>query len=116
MNKLIAMVNKYFMERSYLLIIAILLFTLLTLVLTLLPVANTLPSHIISHDKVGHFLLFGGWTFLVGYYRYISKPDNTNLLLIFLLGVIFGGCVEGLQGIMPFHRDPSLFDWAADAA
>jgi VanZ family protein len=114
MNKYIAMVNKYFMERSYLVVIALLLFTVLTLVLTLLPVSNTLPSNIISHDKVGHFLLFGGWTFLVGYYRYILKPDDTNLLLIFLLGIIFGGCVEGLQGLMPFHREPSLFDWIAD--
>jgi VanZ family protein len=114
MNKFIAMVNKYFMERNYLLIIALLLFTVLTLILTLLPVGNTLPSNVISHDKVGHFLLFGGWTFLIGYYRYITNPDRTNLLLIFFLGVIFGGCVEGLQGIMPFHRDPSLFDWIAD--
>jgi VanZ family protein len=114
MNKLIAMVNKYFMDRSYLLVTVLLLFTLLTLALTLLPIGNRLPSHVVSHDKVGHFLLFGGWTFLIGYYRYITKPDHTNLLLIFLLGVIFGGCVEGLQGIMPFHRDPSLFDWIAD--
>jgi VanZ family protein len=116
MNELIKGTHQYFIKHSYLLVIAIILFTIITLLLTLLPSKDiTLPSRIISHDKLGHFLLFGGWTFLLGYYHFAVKPNHTNLILIFILGVIFGGCVEVLQGILPSLRDPSLFDWAADA-
>jgi len=115
MSNFIAEIHGYLSKRSYLLIIAIVLFTAITLALTLLPVQHVLSSKLISHDKLGHMCLFGGWTFLIGYYRYILKPNDTNLITIFLLGVIFGGCVEGLQGIVPFHRDPSIYDLMADA-
>lgn len=117
MNNIITGIHKYLLKHSYLIMIAIVLFTILTLVLTLLPSHDIkLPTSIISHDKVGHFLLFGGWTFLIGYYRFTVKPKRTNLIFIFLAGVVFGGCVELIQGVPPFHRDPSLYDWAADAA
>jgi len=115
MTKYIVRIHKFLLNRSYILIITILIFTAITLVLTLLPVQHALPSDVLSHDKLGHMFLFGGWTFLIGYYRYISKPESTNLIVILLLGIFFGGCIEGLQGIMPFHRDPSIYDLGADA-
>lgn len=94
---------------------AIVLLTVVTLLLTLLPSSDlNLSQNILSYDKLGHFLLFGCWTFLIGYYWHISKPDKTNLLFIFIAGVVFGGIVEGIQGIPPFNRDPSVYDWIAD--
>jgi VanZ family protein len=116
MNNLIKVTHQYFTRHSYLLVAAIVAFTIITLLLTLLPSKDvTLPSGMLSHDKLGHFLLFGVWTFLLGYHRFAVKPNHTNFIIIFIIGLIFGGCVEVLQGIMPFMRQPSIFDWAADA-
>src|SRR5680860_191977 len=112
---MITQINTYLSKRRYLLVIGIILVTLITLILTLLPVDNVLPAKIWSYDKLGHLFMFGGWTFLVGYYRFISKPQAINLFSIFFIGVFFGVAVEGLQYIMPFHRDADLFDIAFDA-
>lgn len=115
MTDFIANIHKYFRKHRYILIGLTVLFTALTLGLTLLPVGELhLSGNIISHDKLGHFLLFGGWTFLIGYYRFSIKPDQTNWILVFCAGIIFGGFVELLQGLMPFQRDPTLFDWLSD--
>ena len=112
------MINKihhFLSERSYWLGIAIFLLTIITFALTLLPVDNVLPSQIWSYDKLGHLLIFGGWTFLVGYYRYLLHPENMNLFLIFFSGVLFGVGVEILQYAMPLNRTADFFDVAFDA-
>lgn len=59
--------------------------------------------------------MFGGWTFLIGYYRFCMKPDQTHWIRVLIAGIIFGGFVEFLQKVMPFQRDPTLLDWGADA-
>ena len=112
------MINKlhhYLSKRSYWLAIAIFLLTVVTFALTLLPVDNVLPSKVWSYDKLGHLVIFGGWTFLVGYYRYLLNPGNLNLFLIFFTGVLFGVGVELLQYAMPFNRTADFFDVAFDA-
>lgn len=109
-------IHNYFRTNRYILIGIIVLFTILTLSLTLLPIGSLhLSNSIVSHDKLGHFLLFGGWTFLIGYYRFCMKPDETNLIRVLVIGIIFGGCVELLQKVVPFQRDPTFLDWFADA-
>lgn len=111
---MITRVNNYLAERSYLLVIAIALITITTIGLTLMPADKILPTEVWSYDKLGHLFMFGGWTFLVGYYRYISSPKTLNLFSIFLIGVLFGIIVEGLQYMLPIHRNADLFDIAYD--
>lgn len=116
MNDFIVGIHKYLRKHRYILIGATVLFTILTLSLTLLPIGDIhLSDSIISHDKLGHFLLFGGWTFLIGYYRFSVKPEQVNWILVLCAGIVFGGCVELLQGAMPFHRSPDPLDWLADS-
>ena len=112
------MINKihaYLSKRPNIVIYAILLLTTLTLALTLLPVDKVMPSKLWTYDKLGHLGIFGGWTFLVGYYRYLLDPESINLLVIFVIGVAFGVAVEFLQYMMPLNRTADLFDIAFDA-
>ena len=112
---MITQINTYLSERKYLLVGTIALITIVTLMLTLMPVDKIMPAQIWSYDKLGHLLIFGGWTFVVGYYRYISSPKTLNLFSIFFIGILFGITVEGLQYILPIHRNADLFDVAYDA-
>lgn len=112
---MISQINNYLAKRRYLLILAITVMTLVTLMLTLLPVDRFMPSNVWSYDKLGHLVIFGGWTFMVGYYRYLSSPKALSLFSIFLTGILFGIIVEGLQYILPLNRMADLFDVAYDA-
>lgn len=112
---MITQINNYLSKRKYLLLTGIILVTVITLGLTLLPIDKFVPSKIWTYDKLGHLAIFGGWTFLVGYYRYISNPEAINLFSIFFIGVLFGITVEGLQYILPLNRMADLFDVAFDA-
>ncbi|MBN2731843.1 MAG: VanZ family protein [Balneolaceae bacterium] len=112
---MISQINNYLSERKYLLLAGIILITVVTLLLTLMPVDNIMPSKIWTYDKLGHMVIFGGWTFLVGYYRYLKSPENLNLFTIFFAGVLFGIIIEGLQYILPLNRMADLFDVAFDA-
>lgn len=105
-------IHNYLSERTYLVIYAIFLLTAITLALTLLPINRVMPSRIWSFDKLGHLALFGGWTFLVGYYRYLLNPETINLFIIFFIGVFFGVAIELLQYMMPLNRTADLFDIA----
>jgi|AntRauTorckE6833_2_1112554.scaffolds.fasta_scaffold43462_2 VanZ family protein len=111
---MITQINDYLSKRRYLLLGSIILMTVGTLILTLLPVDNVLPSQVWSYDKLGHLLIFGGWTFLVGYYWYLSSPEGLNLFFIFFIGVFFGVSVEVLQYVLPANRMADLFDVAFD--
>lgn len=105
----------YLSEHRYLLPVSIGVLTLITLLLTLLP-GNALPSsQFWSYDKLGHFLLFGFWTYLIGLYRYFSTDKTDKLFTIFLLGVSFGVAIELLQYVLPVGRQADLFDIAFDS-
>lgn len=112
---MIAQINQFFKNRQWLIISCIVLLTLFVLVLTLLPSGDIMPEKLWSYDKLGHLLIFGSWTFLIGYYRLLIKPNELNLFSIFFVGVLFGAAVEGLQYVMPFHRAADFFDIAFDA-
>ncbi len=95
--------------------LGIVLLTGITLALTLLPSDEVLPEQVWSFDKLGHLLIFGVWTFLIGYYRLIKRPNAVNLFTIFFLGVLFGAAVEALQYLMPFNRSADAMDIVFDA-
>lgn len=112
---MIKKIHGFFQEREWLVTAAIVLLTIITLALTLLPSDEVLPEQVWTFDKLGHLLIFGAWTFLIGYYRLLTRPNAVNFFTIFFLGVLFGAAVEGLQYIMPFNRSADFFDIAFDA-
>lgn len=112
---MIAKINNYFKKHTGVVIAGIALITIITLSLTLLPAGKVMPKQVWTFDKLGHLLIFGSWTFLIGYYRLVTKPETLNLFTIFFVGVVFGVVVEGLQYLMPFNRSADFFDIAFDA-
>ncbi len=105
----------YLSKHRYLLPVGIVLLTILTLLLTLLPGSSLPSSRLWSYDKLGHFLLFGSWTYLLGLYRYFMTGNHVHLLPVFLLGVSFGVAVEFLQYMLPVQRQADFLDLAFDA-
>ncbi|HKK44033.1 MAG TPA: VanZ family protein [Balneolaceae bacterium] len=102
-------------DNSYLVPIGIACITIVLLYLTLAPSNMLGHSKLWNYDKLGHLLMFGSWTFFIGLYNYINAKPVTNLWVIFIAGVIFGALVEFLQYVMPFHRDPDVYDLLFDA-
>lgn len=102
-------------KNRYLLPLGIIGFTIITLVLTLVP-SNFLGEHRIwSYDKVGHMALFGGWTFLLGLYQHINNDSPRNVWYFFLIGVSFGLIIELLQRFLPLNRHGGFGDLLFDA-
>ena len=111
--------------------ILFILATLVVITLTLIPLNGSGPK-IPYLDKIVHFFMFGGWSFLFGwvltftYHAYRKKRrDSTHnsafltdyttpIYLIALCGFIFGGIIEILQGILPVGRTPDLADTLAN--
>lgn len=88
--------------------------TAVILYLTLMP-SHKIGSHsIYQYDKLGHFLLFFGWTFLFGLLMISTKEVHANLLLIFIAGALFGILIELMQGWLPFGRTADIQDAIAD--
>jgi len=97
----------------YFLFVAI---TVVTLLLTLLPPENFQGRSVFSYDKIGHFLIFFGWSFMLGFSLILYSRKDIPLLTIFIAGTVFGLSIEYLQEIMSFGRSASLRDAAADSA
>lgn len=90
--------------------------TLVTLLLTLLPPENFQGRTVFSYDKVGHFLMFFGWSFMLGFSSILYSRKDAPLLLIFIAGTLFGISIEYIQQLLPYGRTASLMDAAADSA
>ncbi|MFO7846466.1 MAG: VanZ family protein [Balneolaceae bacterium] len=90
--------------------------TLATLMLTLLPPDNLQNEKLFQYDKLGHFLMFFGWSFMFGFSLIINGKKKSPLVLIFIAGTLFGLSIEFLQELLPYGRTASLGDAAADAA
>lgn len=90
--------------------------TILTLLLTLLPPDNFQGSSVFNYDKIGHFLIFFGWSFLFGFSLILYSRKDAPLLFIFIAGTVFGLTLEYLQEMMSVGRYASLRDAAADSA
>lgn len=109
-------VYSFLQNNSYLLPLGIFALTVITLALTLIPAGMLSHNQIFSYDKLGHMLLFGSWTLLLGIYHSIAYTNNTNLLVIFLLGISFGIFIEILQYSLPFlNRHADIYDILFDA-
>lgn len=103
-------------ERKSVVYVLFVALTILTLLLTLLPPDNFQESAVFSYDKVGHFLIFFGWSFLLGLSLILYSKKEAPLLLIFIAGTVFGLSIEYLQEVMPFGRTASWDDALADSA
>lgn len=89
--------------------------TLITIYLTTFPSERIVDVSVFKYDKLGHFLIFGGWTFLIGliqlvYRKQIDKP----LYPIPIAGFIFGAVIEIVQFILPYERYASWGDVIAN--
>lgn len=90
---------------------AIVIWTLIILYLTMFPSDKIIEVKIFRYDKIGHFLIFGGWTFLLGllqliYFNKIQRP----LYPIVVAGVGFGALIEVGQYLLPYERYSSWGD------
>lgn len=94
--------------------ILLILATLTTLFFTMLPPAQLGESQLYSYDKLGHFLIFFGWTLLYGLFMFSKNQTETKFVLIFLAGSVFGVSVEIFQGILPIARTMDAYDALAD--
>jgi len=88
--------------------------TLAILVATLYPAGKSVPFNIWNYDKLGHFIMFGIWTFMYGLYRFTKKDGKPKLWIIFMLGSFYGLLIEVLQFALPTNRSPEAFDLLAD--
>lgn len=88
--------------------------TLIILLLTMLPPDKLGESSVYDYDKLGHFLIFFGWTLLYGLFMFEKKRTETKFILIFVVGCIFGIIIEILQGVLPIDRNMDLMDALTD--
>lgn len=84
---------------------------LLATYFTLVPVDLLSSAAKVGNPNLGHVVLFGGWTLLLGlllitYY----KRRNVSVVLIVLAGIFFGALIEVLQILMPFSRTGEMGD------
>ena len=105
----------YLLRSKYLVPGLFILLTLIMLFLTLVPMGTLGSSAIWGYDKLGHFLLFASWTFLLGAFLYVNNSYKLNLFTIFFVGVSFGILIEVFQYLLPFQRSAELFDIAFDS-
>lgn len=94
--------------------ILLILTTLTILLLTMLPPSKLGESTLFSYDKLGHFVIFFGWTLLYGISMFNKKRTEAKFILVFLAGCLFGVLIEVLQGILPIGRDMDLYDALTD--
>jgi VanZ family protein len=105
-----------FVKNRILIGILLVIVTGIILFLTLVPSEHLGESELYNYDKLGHFLLFFTWTFIFGLFMFSLKHKKASLLLIFIIGAGFGVTIEIMQGIMPFNRNPNVYDAIADIA
>lgn len=79
--------------------------------LTLVPADLLTSAAKVGNPKVGHVILFGGWTLLFGLLLIIYfRRQNISVILIVAAGIAFGAFIEFLQYMMPFSRSGTLAD------
>jgi VanZ family protein len=91
------------------------LWTLLTIYLTTFPSEKIIEVELFRYDKIGHFLIFGGWTFLIGLIQLVYlERIRASLLPIVIIGISFGGAIEIAQYLLPYGRYASWLDMVAN--
>lgn len=94
---------------------ALVIWTLIIIYLTTFPSERIIDVSIFKYDKIGHFLIFGGWTFLVGLIQLLTLGNiHKSLYPIPIAGIVFGAIIELLQYILPYKRFASWEDIIAN--
>jgi len=109
------LVFNYLSKNPYIISVLVTILTIVTLVLTLMPSDLMISSKLWGYDKMGHLLIFGSWTYLLGLYQYFYKNQKINLFTLFFIGISFGVFIELLQYMLPLNRNADLFDIAFDS-
>jgi glycopeptide antibiotics resistance protein len=93
----------------------ILLWTIIILFLTLAP-SESIPEYkLFDFDKLGHLIVFGGWTFLTGLFILINmKRIGGRMWKVAILGILFGSGIEIVQYLAPINRSASVADAVAN--
>jgi len=92
------------------------LITVVTLFLTLVPREVLEGRSVFEYNLLGHFLMFFGWTFMLGFSIIIHSEKLAPLFVILIAGVAFGIFIELAQLILPYGRNANITDIIADAA
>jgi VanZ family protein len=91
------------------------IWTLIILYLTITPSESLGDNKLFKYDKLGHAVIFGGWTFLLGMVQLVYRNKTEALLWpIALAGVLFGAFIELMQLLLPFNRSASWGDIIAN--
>lgn len=106
----------FLIERKYVVYFLFIAITTVTLLLTLMPPGNFQGRAIFSYDKIGHFLMFFGWSFMLGFSLILYSRQEAPLLFIFVAGTLFGISIEYMQEMLSYGRTASWADAAADSA
>lgn len=104
----------YLEKHTFLLYGSLMILTLITLALTLLPQEKFIDTPAFQYDKIGHTLVFGSWAFLLGLIMLVSDQKPLPLFSIFLAGSLFGISIEILQEVLPSNRHLNPYDALAD--
>ncbi len=83
----------------------------LLMYLTIAPPSMIKAASSFINPGLGHVILFGGWTVLLGFTLIINlKKIDVSLLLLWVAGVGFGAIIEILQLVLPYGRQGSVTD------
>lgn len=104
----------YCLKNRQLTKILLVLATVTTLLITMLPPEQLGESKLYNYDKAGHFFIFFGWTLLYGLFMFTKQQTETKLVLIFFAGCFFGISIEILQEILPIGRTMDIWDALVD--
>lgn len=107
-------IYSFLSKHSYLLPIGVIALTAGMLFFTLLPANYLGQNQLWSFDKLGHAVLFGSWTLVVGLYFFIRKNIFVNPWTIFMVGVSLGLLIEILQYSLPVNRHADPIDFLFD--
>lgn len=81
--------------------------------LTIAPPTMIKTASTIIHPGLGHVILFGGWTLLLGFTLLINLgKKNLSLFVLWIAGILFGAFIEFMQFVLPFGRSGSFIDIA----
>ncbi len=117
-NPVIFMTGKtisFLARHKYVVYLLFAIITIVTILLTLLPSSTFEDTSVFEYSKLGHFLMFFGWTFMLGFSMIIRSKKHANLFLIFILGLLFGIFIEFAQLLLPYQRTANVWDIVADA-
>lgn len=103
-------------RHKYVVYLLFALITFITLFLTLVPREVIEGPRVFEYNLLGHFLMFFGWTFMLGFSIIIHSEKLAPLFLILMAGIAFGIFIEAAQLLLPYGRNATVKDVIADAA